>query len=224
MSASVRRRVRAATISPMMPDPQHFSPRSFEHAPTNEVSKLHQPCISRHTILVLIRQRFFWVLTFCIIVGKIVTLELTDGRSDDEIHAMAKPKTVLYDGSFPLKAKTQSHFVRDPILNVNPGEECVSEPLDTLDGLKRDPNCVPMHPWQTMIYPTCNSIHEFDIGRSIIRRVTDSMSNEISGDRSETRNETYLGDILQLLGKGWYRQTWLLKTSLSESVVLKSLR
>ena len=63
-------------------------------------------------------------------------------------------------------------------------------------------DCEPMAKWQTMSFPTCNSLHEIDI--------------------FSTSPETY---STKLLGHGWFRNAWEVKdSSLDASVAIKTLK
>jgi hypothetical protein len=101
------------------------------------------------------------------------------------------------------------------MLHVNKGEKCLPQP----EKVDRDTECIPMESWQIQQYPTCNNIHEYDMGRSIRR----SKHNSELPDDETPKEKKDFDYILDGLGSGWYRNTWLLTTA-SESVALKTLR
>ena len=66
----------------------------------------------------------------------------------------------------------------------------------------QEKDCEPMAKWQTMSYPTCNSLHEIDI--------------------FSTSTETYSA---KLLGHGWFRNAWEVReSSIDASVAIKTLK
>lgn len=197
-----------------------LSPRTFQTLIEDDARglKLRHPfCNYNHRLSFVIRM-FIWVLVVLIIIGLLSTMQdVSENRYDSPERSETSPRVVYYDGTFSSKDQNLSWFIRDPMLNVIPGEECIPQPLNTAD---KDSNCVPMKSWQTNVNPTCNSVHEFDMGRSIKRTGGNMPKLNIVVDEEEVNYSDY---ALGFLGRGWWRHTWLLATS-SESVVLKTLR
>ena len=113
----------------------------------------------------------------------------------------------------------------DPMLAVNQGEETIPQP----DQDDKETNCIPMTVWQTQKFPTCNTVHEIalkssghqssiDLSRIASKYVSDFMDPKLSEKSVE-----YSDDNAMLLGKGWFRHSWLL-TSLTEKIIFKTLR
>lgn len=136
-----------------------------------------------------------------------------------------RPRIVFYKSSPWLSNSHISSFMVDPILSVNPGEECIPQPdRNTEEGN----NCVPMESWQTAVFPTCNIIHELDIGR--LDTHSDLLQTKIRAKHMtqlamslNDKKLKYFDYTLNIIGKGWFRHTWLLSSPLDD-VVLKTLR
>ena len=71
--------------------------------------------------------------------------------------------------------------------------------MELPDTPQENPDCVPMAPWQTASYPTCNEIHAIDLS---------------------TPTETNYS----VLAEGWFRTTYEYTPVLNRKVVLKMLR
>lgn len=91
-------------------------------------------------------------------------------------------------------------------LQLDDGKDDDWQPIDYTTS-----RCQPRAAWQTMSFPTCNSLHEVSL-------------HAIAAATAPTDSED-----LQLLGQGWFRSTWRLDRTVAadqqeESVVLKTLR
>lgn len=106
---------------------------------------------------------------------------------------------------------TTTYKIMDSMLHVNKEEESIIQP--ELEN-QSDNRCVPMHEWQTKRFPTCNSIHELDLKQ---------LSN--IGFRNRTNIYDAQRDTFDIIGNGWFRNTWKIIFGHSlETVVLKTLR
>lgn len=88
-------------------------------------------------------------------------------------------------------------------------------------------NCVPMAKWQTMSFPTCNTIHEINLFSSSsmlqypqfhprLRQI------HIGQSHGFNIREQYLS---QLLGNGWFRHAWRVKDEIHGlNMAIKTLR
>jgi hypothetical protein len=107
---------------------------------------------------------------------------------------------------------TNRTIIFDPMLQVAYQEKTVEQPT-TADKDTAE-KCVPMKPWQTKSFPTCNSMHELNIQDWGDRR------SPVKGTNVRYKNDQY-----DIIGNGWFRNTWKVSSaSMFETFVFKSLR
>ena len=85
--------------------------------------------------------------------------------------------------------------------------------------------CVPTAEWQTMSFPTCNSVHEMDIfssstSLSSFHRHNGSQSQSLSAE-DVLIHSTHSARILS---HGWFRHSWSVSDLSGEEVAIKTLR
>ena len=95
-------------------------------------------------------------------------------------------------------------------------------------------DCIPMAKWQTMSYPTCNSLHEIDVFASsqTLSHFHHLKKYNNGPSRFQEVQETNVHSLpipnsysTKILGNGWFRHAWEVVDSLHDtSVAIKTLR
>ncbi len=118
-----------------------------------------------------------------------------------------KPRVLFFhdDSTIFSTNGIQNDLVLDPMLRVNQGEETIEQPQWPLK-IRSNSSCVPMQKWQSNIFPTCNTVHEFTVSLNRIGTV-------------------YNEEKVSIIGNGWFRLTWKIELEqMEETIVLKTLR
>ena len=76
--------------------------------------------------------------------------------------------------------------------------------LDNLHDELEEGDCVAQYKWQRTSFPTCNSLHEFDL--------------------NDLRNTSKYGQLVQVVGNGYWRDVWIVKDSYGTSYAFKTMR
>jgi hypothetical protein len=78
---------------------------------------------------------------------------------------------------------------------------------------KNHSECVPMHKWQTQSFPTCNLIHETDLGQffSFMDHVGGGNYNKERQQRQEPRHIDLVHELVRLKAHGYFRDVYEIK-------------
>ncbi len=88
-----------------------------------------------------------------------------------------------------------------------------------------DEYCKPMANWQSMSFPTCNSLHElnvFSTSSHLAVRSPATASSKRTNSQHKTIHDTYSA---KLLGNGWFRDAWKVSDAVTNTTfAIKTLR
>jgi serine/threonine protein kinase len=121
------------------------------------------------------------------------------------------PRVVYLDGD---KSRPALSIIDDDN-NNNVNRESEAETTAAATTTKAKDPCVPMADWQTRSFPTCNILHEIDMGLG---------ASETNTDASSTSSKSTPAQSLKPLGEGWFRTTWQMEAVDDITTVLKTLR
>jgi hypothetical protein len=120
---------------------------------------------------------------------------------------VSSPRVVHLDGD---KSRSAVAIIDDNSNNINREYAAVATTATSTDP------CVPMADWQTQSFPTCNILHEIDMGLG---------ASETDTDASSTSSSTSMtAKSLKPLGEGWFRTTWQMDAVDDITTVVKTLR
>ena len=90
-------------------------------------------------------------------------------------------------------------------------------------------DCIPMAAWQTLSFPTCNSLHELNIfasspTMSYFRPHRQRNDHRFPGEKISGHGIPISESSVRLLGNGWFRNAWEVDTFNGINVAAKTLR
>lgn len=151
------------------------------------------------------------------------TITNMDGSRNDGSLTMSTKRIVLLASDEDVATSMTSSSIQIEDVKYNAQHTWVSPiPDEGSFEQNNDSECVPMAKWQTMSFPTCNSMHEIGL---FATSPTLSYFNFHEGTDGEQRVSIPNAQNVNLLGNGWFRDAWnVVDLNHDASLAVKTLR